>query len=205
MRDDCTSPTATVVQRCTPQLPEPLLTAAGSPAEPVALRMRAIAVLMTGLGPVKHPQGSDPGDDTCGETLRGCQGLFRGLGQVLLGLVVVKDRGAILRPCGTELPVWYGRIDVVPEDVQQLTIRQSTWIVAHLHGQRVARTAGSNVLVGGISLTAPGIAHDCGDDTMQCVERRLQTPEAATGKGRRGALVYATAYTWCREGDRSAV
>lgn len=143
-------------------------------------------------------------DDTCGETLRCCQGLFRGLGQVLLGLVVVKDRGAILRPCGTELPIWYGRINVVPEDIQQLAIGQPTWIVAHLHGQRMARTAGSDVLVDGISLTAPGIANNRGDDTTQGVKRRLQTPEAAAGKGRRDAMVDAAVCTWCLEGDSSA-
>src|ERR1051325_699100 len=109
--------------------------------------MRMVEVLMAGFCLIKHLQGSDPGGDTCGESARLCQGLFRCRGQVLLGLVVVKDGSAILHPFGTELPVWYGRIDVVPEDVQYVTIRQPPWIVEHLHGQRMARAAGSHVLV----------------------------------------------------------
>jgi hypothetical protein len=42
--------------------------------------MRAIAVLVAGFCLVKPFQGRDPGDDPCGKSLRGCQGLFRGLG-----------------------------------------------------------------------------------------------------------------------------
>src|SRR5262245_3799543 len=53
----------------------------------------------------------------------------------------------------------------------------------------MARAAGNDVLVGGISLTAPRIAHDRGDDPIQGVKRRLQAPEAATGKCRFGTVV----------------
>src|SRR5262249_20053179 len=95
-----------------------------------------------------------------------------------------EDRGAILRPDGTELPVWYGRIDVVPEDLQQLIIRQPPWIVEHLHGQRMARAAGSDVVIGWISFTPPGITNDRGDDPIESVKWWLQAPEAATGKSR---------------------
>ena len=40
------STTAMVGQWFAPQLQEPLITAAGDPAEPIALRMRAIEVLV---------------------------------------------------------------------------------------------------------------------------------------------------------------
>src|SRR4030095_11078769 len=53
----------------------------------------------------------------------------------------------------------------------------------------MARAAGSHVLVGWISLTGPRIAHDRGDDSIQGVKRRLQAPEAATGKCRFDAMV----------------
>src|SRR5262249_41443115 len=101
-----------------PQLPEPLITAAGGPAELIALRVRAIEVLVARCCRVKRLQRRDPGDNTCSESLRCCEGLFCCLSDVLLGLVVVKDGGAILRPCGTELPIGHGRIDGVPEDVE---------------------------------------------------------------------------------------
>jgi len=84
----------------------------------------------------------------------------------------------------------------------------------------MARAAGSDVLVGWMSLTAPRIANDRGDDTIQGVKRRLQAPEAATGKCRFGEVVTirhglhlmverfpkvcATVCNWCLEGGRSA-
>src|SRR6266446_9077571 len=48
--------------------------------------------------------------------------------------------------------------------------------------------AGRDVLVHGIRLAAPGIAHDRCDDTIPCVKRRLQAPEAATRKCRPGEV-----------------
>ena len=68
--------TATVVRWCAPQLREPLITAAGGPAELIALRMRTIEVLVACFCLVKRLQGRDPGDNTFGESLRCCQGLF---------------------------------------------------------------------------------------------------------------------------------
>src|SRR5262245_31723878 len=85
----------------------------------------------------------------------------------------------------------------------------------------MARAAGSDVFIGWISFTAPGITHDRGDDPIESVKRRLQAPEAAPRKCRLSAgvtlrhglylmvgrcpQVCATVYNWCLEGRRSAV
>jgi len=49
----------------------------------------------------------------------------------LLLLIVKENRGAVLMPGVAEFAVACGRIDVVPEDIEQLAIRGLRWIESY--------------------------------------------------------------------------
>src|SRR3989442_19257 len=88
------------------------------------------------------PRGSDPRDDRSLEALRrGLEDVFRRFGQSLLGRISVEDGRAVLGAVVAELPVGLGRIDVVPEDVEQLGVGDPPRVVLDLDRFGVTRGA----------------------------------------------------------------
>src|SRR5439155_1730417 len=72
-----------------------------------------------------------------------------------LGLVVIEDRRAVLAAPIRELPVFGGRIDVVPEDVQQVLVTDLCRIVKHLNRFRVPGFSSPHLMVSRMWLGPP--------------------------------------------------
>ena len=84
-------------------------------------------------------------------------GLFR---QLFLSGVVIKDRGTILRPAVGKLPVGIGGVDLPPEDVQEIHIRNLRWVIPHLHRLAVAGLTDGDFLITWLRFLAARVAGD---------------------------------------------
>src|SRR5262245_19605566 len=104
----------------TPQLREPLVPAAVPAVELVAHGILPVIMLVVLLGRVELGSGNDLGHDRLREAPGFGELPLRLFGEAPLCLVVEKDRGAILPPVITELRVGRERINVMPENLQQL-------------------------------------------------------------------------------------
>ncbi len=109
---------------------------------------------------------------------------LRLLGQPLLLVVVVEDGRAVLRPPVHELAAGVRRVDLAPEHLQKLRVRDQARVVGDLHGLDVSLLR--VVVVGGIGARAARVAGDDVRNAVQFLERRLHAPEAAAGE--RGRL-----------------
>ena len=70
---------------------------------------------------------------------------------------MIKNRAAILAPPVAELPVRRGRIDIVPENLQQFLVVDFGGVVCDAHRLGVPGAAGGNLFIGRILLVAPGV------------------------------------------------
>src|SRR5262245_17519788 len=97
---------------------------------------------------------------------------------------MVEDGGAILCTAVTELSIGCRRVDVVPEDFEELGVANLGWIVDNLDRLGVSSFACRHFLVGGSLFVPSCIAGRGRDHACQLVERGFHTPETATGKRR---------------------
>src|SRR5256885_10724652 len=72
---------------------------------------------------------------------------LRCLGGGLLRVVRVEDLGGVLRSVVAELTLVVGRVDVVPEDVEQLVVADDARVELDLHRLHVAGAARGDLLV----------------------------------------------------------
>jgi len=81
-------------------------------------RVFAVKALVIILGRVKIAQGQNWGDHRSTEATGLFQRPFGSFGQALLGRIVIKDGGTILRTPIHELPAGIGGVDGAPENLQ---------------------------------------------------------------------------------------
>src|SRR5207247_10082684 len=101
-----------------PQLLQPRVASAAAAVELVANRVLAVVVLMIFLGRIEGARHLDRRQDRLLEGLRFLERRLRGFRRAPLGIVVIEDRGAVLRAAVAELAVRHRRIDVDPEHVE---------------------------------------------------------------------------------------
>jgi hypothetical protein len=109
---------------------------------------------------------------------------LRRLRETTLLRVVHEDRRAVLVAAVAELPIDDGRIDVDPEDVEQLLVRDLLRVVDDLDGLGVAGVVVGDLLVGRVDDATAGVAGRHADDADLLLVRRLHAPEAAAGERR---------------------
>src|SRR5207253_6950157 len=177
-----------------PELLEALGPAAVELVEPVPDRVLLVEVLVVLLGGIELRGRHDLGDDQPLESLGLHQRLLRFLSKPLLRLVVVEDGRAVLKSIVTELPVWRGGINVVPEDLQEHGVADLGGIEEDLDRLRVAGFPGRHVLVGRILPHAAGIAGRGGDYAVHLVQRLFHAPEAPARE--RGLLQSPAVGAW---------
>ncbi len=83
-----------------------------------------------------------------------------------------------------ELAVGLRRIDVPPEDVKELVVRDLRRIVCDLDRLAMLRFMRGDFLVGRVFGAAAGVPHNSFDYAFRVIERRLHAPETAAGKDR---------------------
>src|SRR5262245_3644204 len=86
-----------------------------------------------------------------------------------------------------ELRVARERVDVVPEDVEELLVADRARVVDDLDRFGVTRATRRDLLVRGILGLAAGVADRRRDHPRELLEGRLHAPETATSEGRSGA------------------
>src|SRR5882672_1533224 len=143
-----------------------------------------VVVLVVFLGRVELCRCDDLGDDRLRERLRFLECRPGRFGSAPLRVVVDEDRGSVLRADVAELPVFHGRINRVPEVLQQALVRDALRIELDLYRLSVASKAGGNVVIGRIDRFAAGIARGRGDHAVDLVEVRLDAPETSAGESR---------------------
>jgi hypothetical protein len=114
-----------------------------------------VVLLVILLGRPEGPRRNDLGHDRTGQLLRRLERRLRRERQLLLRFVVEEDRRAILAAVVAELRVARDRVDVVPEDVEQLLVADLGGIVDDVYRLGVARDASRDLLVGGWSTVPP--------------------------------------------------
>src|SRR5262249_51214980 len=129
-----------------PELLEAPVPPAGGAIEAVADRVLAVVVLVVLLGRIERRRRDDLGDDRLLEGLRALERVARCLGRAALRLVGDEDRAAVLVAGVAELAIARRRVDVVPEDVDQLLVADLRGIVADPDRLGVARAAGGDLL-----------------------------------------------------------
>src|SRR2546430_13324258 len=93
-----------------------------------------------------------------------------------------EDRRAVL---GTEvgpLTIQLSRIVVLPENFQQLVVRQLGWIVVHFHSLGVSGAIGADVFVSRIGELSAGVTHAGGIHTWQLAKCGFDSPKTAGGE-----------------------
>src|SRR5206468_3306773 len=176
-------------RRVAPELLQARVAAAVPAIELVAHGILLVVALMVLLGRVERGRRHDLGRNRTAEALG--EALLRLLREAALGVVVVEDRGAVLVAVVAELRLRRERVDVVPEDVEQLRVADLAGVVDDLDRLRVAGAARRHLLVGGVLGMAAGVADGGRDDPRQLLEGRLHAPEAPAGEARRGVLLRA--------------
>ena len=138
------------------------------------------------LGRVEGGRGNDLGDDRAIEAPRFVEHVTRRFGELLLLVIEVVDAGAVLAAAIDKLAAGVGRIDVHPEDLEQLLEADLGRVIADLHGLGVAGGAGRNLLVGRVIDMTVDVAGDYRMHAVEFFKGRLHAPEAAAGKDRLG-------------------
>src|SRR5258708_3971604 len=169
-----------------PQLFEPAVASAGIAVVVVTNRILDVILLVILLGRPEFRPRDDFSDDLLIEPAGALDRPFRVLGEPLLRVVGGEDRGAILIAVIAELRVCRQRIDVAPEQVEQVFIGDLRGIEHDAHRFGVAGAAGRYFFIGRILLRPAGVAGGDRDDAVDAVEHRLPAPEAAPGADRRG-------------------
>jgi len=144
---------------------------------------RALGILLVvALGLVEGPNGSDLGGDRAVEgLLLGLLGCARGGG--LLGVESKHDAPVTIADVRA-LPIALGRIVDLPEDVQQLLVRETRGVVLDEHRLGVTGRVRAHFFVARVRRVPARIAHRRRHDPRHVPERVFRTPEAAPGEGR---------------------
>src|SRR6266542_4683227 len=166
-----------------PNLLEPLIASAVEAIEVIPDGVLLVVILVVLLCAPERRRGKDVGGDA--EAF--LQRRLRRLREAFLLGVVVEDRRAVLRAVVAELTAVVGRVDVVPEGVEELRVRHLARVVDHLDRLAVPDPAARHLLVRRVRLRPAGVARRRRDHARQLVERPLHAPEAAAGKGGHGA------------------
>src|ERR1017187_8226987 len=169
--------------RVAPELLQARIPPAARAVEGIADRILLVVALVVVLGLPEGPGLQDLGDDRTLQDAGRLEGSLRGLGRLPLRVVGDEDRGAVLRAVVAELAVRVRRVDVVPEDVQELLVRDLLWVVHHLDRLAVPRAARGDFVVRGIRLLAARVSHGRRDDAREVVVRLLHAPETAAREG----------------------
>src|SRR3954447_8063894 len=115
-----------------PDLLEARVAAASVPVKGVPDRIFRVVVLVVFLGGPEAARGDDVGHHALiGEAL--LHGFFRGERGAVLHFIVIVDRAFVLLALVAELAVSIEWIDVVPENIEQLLVRDLRRVVRHLH------------------------------------------------------------------------
>ena len=93
-----------------------------------------------------------------------------------------KNCRAVLRAEIRALPVQLRGIVVLPENVQQVFIRDFGGIVLDFNRFGVTGPIAANVFIGWILRVSAGIAHACSTDAGNLAERGFNTPETSCRK-----------------------
>src|SRR3954453_11294358 len=95
-----------------------------------------------------------------------------------------ENRRPVLAADIRSLPTWRGRIVDLPEDIQQLLVRDAIRVEGNLDHFDMAGFVAADVLVGRVFLRSAQIARSGIEDAVHMTERRLDAPEAAGSKCR---------------------
>src|SRR5215510_3770550 len=174
-----------LVPQRAPELVESRVAAAARGVELVANRVLLVVVLVIVFRRPEFAGGHDRGDDRLLEGFLLVPFGLGGLGEPLLLLGVIEDRGAILRPDVAELPVLDRRVVVEPELLEQPFIAHLRGVVNHLHDFGVAGPAGGYLRVGRVLLGPAHVAGGRRDHPRYLVESLLRAPEAPGREGGR--------------------
>ncbi len=82
-----------------------------------------------------------------------------------------------------ELSPCIGRVNLLPEQLQQFLVRKHGRIKCNLHSLIVAGLIGTDLLISRILRMSSGISRDDPMDPREFFKRRHHTPETASGKG----------------------
>jgi len=139
--------------------------------------------LVIGFGAKEGRRGREFGDDRRLLPVRRAHLGADRVGDRLLLVGVVEDRGTILRSGVIPLPIGGGRIVNSEKELAELAIRDLAWIELHVDHLCMSRVARANVLVGRVLLRAAEIADA---DRLQLRELLpipfLHTPKTTTTK-----------------------
>src|ERR1051325_258536 len=124
---------------------------------------------------------------------RALHGALRGLA---LLLIVVEDRGAVLRPDVVALAVRRGRVVQAEEVVEDRVVRDLRRIESDLQRLGVAGAAGLHVLVARVLQRAAGVTDVGVDYAGQLAHQLFDAPEAAAGERGRLGHFLASAFWW---------
>src|SRR5581483_2090252 len=149
-----------------PERLEALIAAAEIAVEFVPDGAFLVESLMIFFGWVEGGGGGDLRRDRLVKKARFLEDRFRLLRQALLLLVVVKDFAPVLIPRIAKLPVDGERVDIVPENLQQLLITDLSGVVSDLHRLGVSRSSGRNVLVSRVLHPSAGVAGGDGEHPL---------------------------------------
>ena len=166
-----------------PQLLESLVTTAAITVVFVPERIFFVVVLMIFLGRIEFTCLNDLGHYRFPERLVFLKSFFLLQGTALLLFAGIEDGASVLIAAITELAIFDSRVDVAPEDVQQLVVTDFGRVEDDLDHFGVSRTTGGNLLVSGILLASARISRGDGDHSRQFVEGRLHARETTAGKG----------------------
>src|SRR5713226_3541113 len=146
-----------------PQFAQPLVAAAMVAVELVSKRTFLVVVLVVILCPIELRSGRDFSHDRILERFGLVECGFRLLRFDFLFVIVKENRGAVLMPDVAELAITRGRIDIVPEDVEQLAIAGFLRIESYLDRFGVTGAASGDLFIGRIDLLPAGVADRCRD------------------------------------------
>src|SRR6478735_860461 len=132
-----------------PYLGDTRIAAAAGAVELVSDGILLVVVLVILLGWVERARLNDFGIDMWKVSVFLKLGFAR-FGRLTLAWVQIEDRAAVLTPVIAELLILDGGIDVVPEVVEQLRVRDLVRVVVDQHRFRVAGATAAHLLVGGI-------------------------------------------------------
>src|SRR5205823_4162127 len=146
-----------------PDLFQPLIPAAAETVEAVTDGILPVVFLVIILGRVKDFRGQDPGHHGLLEHSGAGELGPEGFGLALLFFGTIKYSTRVLLALVAELAFRIVRVDIVPEDIQQLAVTDPARIVADLDRFPMPGRARGYLVISGIHLGAAGVAHGRGN------------------------------------------
>ena len=94
-----------------------------------------------------------------------------------------EDDRAVLRPDVRPLPVRRGRVVVLPEDAQEISVGDAGGVVLHVDDFGVSRAVGADVLIGRVGQGSSGVADGGRGDAGHLAKSGLHSPETSGAEG----------------------